>query len=94
MSVLLAAVLCLLGWALLATAQRGQRRRLRLTPLSKPHVAWRRAAGVAGLVAALVSAVMGLGPSLGVVYWFAMLGCCGLAVSVTLGFAVARQDLR
>lgn len=94
MSLLIAAVLCVFGWALFATSQRGQRRRLGAGPLSRASVIARRGAGTLMLAAGLIGAVVGLGFSLGLVFWFAVLGCSGIALSIVLGFAVWRHDSR
>lgn len=94
MSLLIAAILCVFGWALFATSQRGQRRRLGAAPLTRASVIVRRGAGLVMLAAGLVGAVVGLGFSLGVVFWFAALGCIGLALSVALGFVAYRRNPR
>lgn len=91
MSLLLAAILCVFGWALFATSQRGQRRRLGAAPLTRASVIARRGAGLVMLAAGLMGAVVGLGFGLGLVFWFAALGCSGLALAVMLGFAASRR---
>ncbi|MGB0213430.1 hypothetical protein [Algiphilus sp.] len=85
-----ALVLMLVGTAVLASAQRSERRRIGYPALTSAATHARRATGLVALAAALTSATMALGPAFALLFWLLGTGICGMTVAVAHGLRVRR----